>query len=250
MKNIRSYQTPSLNRYPSRYIYLKHSHLKIGITVMIFLVLVSSILIYVLVREEMKSREVLNLVTETGKRLERIDKSLGNKDLQKAYGDLHETRKMITAFLKPPVEKAEVKERVKEASAEKKAVPVQATVSLPDLSQEIPYPFAYVGDGENLLVCEKETKTLMVFRKTGGKLALVKAYPCLIGANEREKRKDGDLATPIGSYFFVKFIPGKSLAENYGYGAFVLNYPNFLDRQPQHVLRGCQPLRRIGADPQ
>jgi len=198
---------------------------------MIFLVLVSAVLFYVLFREEMKSREALSLMADTSKRLERIDKSLGNRDLQKAYGDLHEAQKKIVAFLKAPAEKPEVKELVKGVSGEKKAAPAQATVSLPDLTREIPYPFVHVRDGENLLVCEKETKTLMVFRKAGGQLSLVKAYPCLIGANQQEKRKGGDLATPVGSYFFVKFIPGKSLAENYGYGAFVLNYPNFLDRR-------------------
>ena len=77
----------------------------------------------------------------------------------------------------------------------------------------------------------KRSLIFYVFRKTGGKLTLVKAYPCLIGANQRDKRKGGDLATPVGVYFFLRFVPGKNLAENYGYGAFVLNYPNFLDRR-------------------
>jgi len=64
-----------------------------------------------------------------------------------------------------------------------------------------------------------------------GKFTLVKQYPCVIGANNHDKRTEGDFATPEGVYFFLRFAPGKTLAENYGYGAFVLNYPNFLDRK-------------------
>jgi murein L,D-transpeptidase YafK len=232
MKNIRSYQTPSLNRYPSRYIYLKHSHLKIGIAVLVCLVLIISGLFYALVREGVRNRKLLNVMTEANKKLELVNKSLGDKDLQKAFGDLHAAQKQMVALLVPPSEKAIVREEVPQTSSvQKKALPAQVSAGMPDLTREIPYPFLFAGEAENLLLCEKETTTLYVFRKTGGKLTFVKAYPCLIGANHGDKRKGGDLATPVGVYFFLKFIPGKSLAENYGYGAFVLNYPNFLDRK-------------------
>jgi murein L,D-transpeptidase YafK len=232
MKSIRSYQTPSLNKYPSRYIYLKHSHLKIGIAVLVCLILIITGLFYAVIREGSRNRKLLSVMTEANRKLEQVNKSLGDKDLQKAFGDLHAAQKQMVAFLTPSAEKAAVRQEVaKTASAEKKALPVQVSASLPDLGREIPYPFLFAGEAENLLLCEKDTTTLYVFRKTGGKLTLVKAYPCLIGANQRDKRKDGDLATPVGVYFFLRFVPGKNLAENYGHGAFVLNYPNFLDRR-------------------
>lgn len=232
MKNIRSYQTPSLNRYPSRYIYLRHSHLKIGIVIMVCLVLIISGLFYALLREGSRNRKLLSVMTEANRKLEQVNKSLGDKDIQKAFGDLHAVQRQMVAFLTPSSEKAAVRDEVpKTASAQKTALPVQVKVNLPDLNREIPSPFLLAGEAENLLLCEKDTTTLYVFRKTGGKLTFVKAYPCLIGANQRDKRKDGDLATPVGVYFLLRFIPGKNLAENYGYGAFVLNYPNFLDRR-------------------
>lgn len=227
MKTIRSYQTPPLNKYPSRYIYLKHSHLKAGIAVLVCLILVISGLFYALIREGTRNRTLTNVMTEANRRLEQVNKSLGDKDLQKAFGDLHAVQKQMVALLTPSGEKA----AVRETAVQTKVLPAQVSASLPDLSREIPFPFLVAGEAENLLLCEKETTTLFVFRKTGGKLTLVKAYPCLIGANQREKRKGGDLATPVGVYFFLRFLPGKSLAENYGYGAFVLNYPNMFDRK-------------------
>ena len=82
-----------------------------------------------------------------------------------------------------------------------------------------------------MLICEKDQNTLHLFRFVDNRFALVKSYPCIVGANGLDKKKAGDLATPVGNYFFLRYIPGKSLSEKYGYGAFVLNYPNFLDRK-------------------
>jgi murein L,D-transpeptidase YafK len=86
-----------------------------------------------------------------------------------------------------------------------------------------------------------------------GKFTLVKHYPCVIGANNHDKRSEGDFATPEGIYFFRRFAPGKALAENYGYGAFVLNYPNFLDRKERKEgsgiwIHGHSIHKSIGAD--
>jgi murein L,D-transpeptidase YafK len=233
MKNARSYQSPSFNKYPSSYIYLKHSHLKLAAIGFAVLLLSIAALVYLLIRGEMKNRALIDLVAQTGQRLDAIDKSLGEKDLQKAFGELHEVKKQVAVVLKPQpqAEKPVAPVASVEAPAQKKVLPPQASVSPPDLSQEIPYPFVFAGERENALVCEKETKTLYVFRKSGGKWTLVKAYPCLTGANQQDKRKNGDLATPLGTYLFLRFIPGKNLAENYGFGAYVLNYPNFTDRR-------------------
>ncbi len=237
-RKLKPYQ-PAVNKYPSRYIYLKHAHLKMAIAAIAFLVLLSSVLVFFLVRQEMKNRQLLSFIADANKRLELINKALSNKDLQKAFGDLAETRKEMLTLLAPPVEKPVAVKPATETAPEsssqpaqkKAALPVQASVSLPDLSQEVPSSFVFTGDKENLLVCEKETKTLYIFYQSAGKLSLVKAYPCLIGANDQDKKKNGDLATPVGLYFFLRYIPGKSLAENYGYGAYVLNYPNALDRR-------------------
>jgi len=142
MKNIRSYQTPSLNKYPSRYIYLKHSHLKIGIAVLVCLVLIISGLFYALVREGIRNRKLLSVMTDANRKLEQVNKSLGDKDLQKAFGDLHAAQKQMVAFLTPSSEKAAVREEIPQpSSVQKKALPVQVSASLPDLTREIPLSF-------------------------------------------------------------------------------------------------------------
>jgi len=169
MKNTRSYQSPSFNKYPSSYIYLKHSHLKLAAIGFAVLLLSIAALVYLLIRGEMKNRALIDLVAQTGQRLDAIDKSLGEKDLQKAFGELHEVKKQVAVVLKPQpqAEKPVAPVASVEAPAQKKALPPQASVSPPDLSQEIPYPFVFAGEGENALVCEKETKTLYVSEKRG-----------------------------------------------------------------------------------
>ena len=111
-----------------------------------------------------------------------------------------------------------------------KAGLAERVASLPDPGQETPYHFVYAEKDEPLLLCEKETKTLFCFRFEGEKFSLFRAYRCILGANNHDKKKNGDAATPLGVYFFLRYIPGKSLPPQYGFGSYVLNYPNFLDR--------------------
>jgi murein L,D-transpeptidase YafK len=129
----------------------------------------------------------------------------------------------------------------------------QSVASVPVSSQETPYPFVFADAGEYLLICEKDTKILYIFRFADGKFSLVKQYPCIIGANNHAKRLEGDFATPEGVYFFLRFATGKTLAEKYGFGAFVLNYPNFLDRKERREgggiwIHGHSPGKTIGVD--
>ncbi|MDP3097255.1 MAG: L,D-transpeptidase family protein [Syntrophales bacterium] len=118
-------------------------------------------------------------------------------------------------------------------------------------ADESPYPFVLAEAGEYLLICEKDQKTLHLFRNTNNRFLLVKSYACIVGANGLDKTKTGDLATPVGNYFSLRYIPGKSLPEKYGYGAFVLNYPNFLDRRARKDgtgiwLHGHTPGKNLG----
>jgi murein L,D-transpeptidase YafK len=121
-------------------------------------------------------------------------------------------------------------------------------------ADESPYPFVLAEADEYLLICEKDQKTLHLFRNTSNRFSLVKSYPCIVGANGLDKTRTGDLATPVGNYFSLRYIPGKSLPEKYGYGAFVLNYPNFLDRKARKDgtgiwLHGHTPGKNLG-DPE
>jgi len=84
---------------------------------------------------------------------------------------------------------------------------------------------------EYSLLCEKNSRTLNLYRSDEGGFTLTKSYPCLVGSNNGDKREEGDLATPEGIYFLTSSLQGKGLPEKYGAGAFSLNYPNFLDRK-------------------
>jgi murein L,D-transpeptidase YafK len=131
------------------------------------------------------------------------------------------------------------------------AIPVKkAEFTIP--AGETPAPLVWAMAGEYALIGEKESKLLHLFKFQDDRFALVKSYPCIIGANGEDKKKAGDFATPKGSYFTLRYTPGSALPEIYGEGAFVLNYPNFLDRKDSKKgagiwIHGHVPGKVIGA---
>ena len=142
---------------------------------------------------------------------------------------------MLTFFLKeragppslsPPLPDSSSSSREVKGSQELKGV--QET-KVPQ--RMAPFPFIYVKNKDYFLLCEKQTKTLSLFRSEESDFPLVKTYPCIVGSNNVDKKEVGDLATPEGIYFLTSFLTGKSLPEKYGSGAFSLNYPNFLDQK-------------------
>jgi murein L,D-transpeptidase YafK len=138
-----------------------------------------------------------------------------------------------------------------EAKAKTPAPPAEPPVQFD--SNKIPSPLIYAVSNEYVLLCEKDTKNLYLFRFVNNAFTLVNSYPCLTGANHRDKQKTGDEATPEGVFFFLRFIPGKSLPKQYGFGAFVMNYPNFLARKEGRQgngiwLHGHDPEKNIGKD--
>jgi murein L,D-transpeptidase YafK len=163
---------------------------------------------------------------------------------------------------KPPA--AEPKASAKVAKTEPRApiVPVKAEPKAPGAAVktaafvvpagETPAPLVWAVAGEYALIGEKESKLLHLFKFQDDRFALVKSYPCIIGANGEDKKKAGDFATPRGSYFTLRYTPGSALPEIYGEGAFVLNYPNFLDRKDSKKgagiwIHGHVPGKIIGA---
>jgi len=121
-------------------------------------------------------------------------------------------------------------------------------------ADESPYPFVLGEAGEYPIIVEKDRKILHLFHYTDNRLALIKSFPCIVGANGFDKKRQGDLATPLGNYFTLRYIPGKNLPEKYGYGAYVLNYPNFMDRKARKDgtgiwLHGHTPGKSLG-DPE
>ena len=95
----------------------------------------------------------------------------------------------------------------------------------------VPVPVIHVKNKEYFLLCEKNRRTLNLYRSEQNAFSLVKSYPCIVGSNNGDKRKAGDLATPEGIYFLLSHLTGKNLPEKYGSGALSLSYPNFLDQK-------------------
>ena len=233
-------------------------YLKIGIALIVLLLLSNSILFYLYINEKNNSKNLSIIIDKTNKDFSQIFESLKQKDLQKAFRHLTEAQKQVIAML-PATSSTSLKpEETKELSvvlpARVRETPASSQPAVSSVSaQETPYPFVFADQGEYLLVCEKDTKILYIFRFLEEKFSLVKQYPCIIGANNHAKRLEGDFATPEGIYFFLRFAPGRTLAEKYGYGAFVLNYPNFLDRKERKEgggiwIHGHSPGKTIGVD--
>jgi len=238
----------------------KSSYLKIGIVFIVVLVLINAALLYLLIRERNNNKTLLNIVGNTDRQIYKIHESLKQKDYQKAFRYLAEAKKQVAVLLPPTAETSHKKPTTAETPAAP-PLPAKTTTAptetvatiLPPAVQETPQPLLFADAGEYLLICEKERKFLYVFRFSEGKFSMVKQYPCIIGANNHEKKRDGDFATPVGVYFFLRFAPGKTLPNIYGYGAYVLNYPNFLDRKEGKQgggiwIHGHIPGKKIGTD--
>jgi murein L,D-transpeptidase YafK len=233
---------------------------KIGIAIVLLLLLSNTMVLYFFVKEKNINKNLFILIDRTNNDFNQIHESLKQKDLQSAFRHLTEAQKQVVAMLpakasSPQTPSVEKKELPPAQSPQTKAAtaPPQAVASLPSSAQETPYPFVFADADEYLLICEKDKKTLYIFRFLDGRFSLIKQYPCVIGANNHDKRREGDFATPEGVYFFLRFAPGKTLAENYGYGAFVLNYPNFLDRRVRKEgggiwIHGHSTNKSIGID--
>jgi murein L,D-transpeptidase YafK len=252
---------------------------KIRFVVFMVLVLLNVVLAVLYYRAEARNRSMFRLVYETNRQMGQVQEALSQKDLQKAFTHVTEAQKRIVAYLPPPApaKKPAAKETPRAvavattvpavttmpatstaappvtASTTPRVLPPPKAVALNIPDGQTPQNLLTAVSGEYLLICEKDNRTLHLFRYTGGKFTLVKSYPCLIGANNKDKKEAGDLATPKGTYFFMRFVPGKNLPEKYGYGAFVMNYPNFLDRKVRKNgtgiwLHGHTPGKSLGQE--
>lgn len=90
----------------------------------------------------------------------------------------------------------------------------------------------------HILIAEKSTHTVHLFKNTNGFPELVKSYQAVTGKKTGDKGTEGDLRTPEGIYNFTEFLTHKQLIERsgaqgiiYGAGAFVTDYPNPVDQR-------------------
>lgn len=98
---------------------------------------------------------------------------------------------------------------------------------LPDVSYDIPHPDP---NAPYTVVVDKSRKELLVLEETRENYRVVERYPVSIGPKAGDKFSEGDLATPEGLYQVMSIKEGSELPGKYGPRAFVLNYPNKVDR--------------------
>jgi len=70
----------------------------------------------------------------------------------------------------------------------------------------------------------------LVENRPGGARA-TRDYYVSIGKGGGNKRFEGDERTPIGVYHVNEYLPGKTLPDEYGVGAYPISYPNEWDRR-------------------
>ena len=259
---------------------LFHPFVIIGIIIIVLLLLSTITLTYLYLKDRRQHDLLSKKVQETRKNLDQLHISLVQGELNKAYTELAQAQKNVSDLLPRVTEPSPTKPVIEQKpppppppippssipvskppapppvqplpeTAPSKPPPSLIPAKLTMAADESPYPFVLAEAGEYMLICEKDQKTLHLFRNTNNRFSLVKSYPCIIGANDLDKTRTGDLATPVGNYFSLRYIPGRSLPEKYGYGAFVLNYPNFLDRKARKDgtgiwLHGHTPGKNLG----
>lgn len=89
----------------------------------------------------------------------------------------------------------------------------------------------------HVLIAEKSTHQLHLYKNADGKPELVKSYQVVTGKKTGDKGVEGDFRTPEGIYNFIDFMTNKELLQKtgsqgviYGAGAFVTDYPNPVDK--------------------
>lgn len=88
------------------------------------------------------------------------------------------------------------------------------------------------------LVVELSRGTLSIIKSKGDKFDVVEQVPVSIGKNGYGKQIEGDKRTPVGIYQINSFLKDEDLPEQYGPGAFTLDYPNVWDKRKNRTGSG------------
>ncbi|MBF0633429.1 MAG: L,D-transpeptidase family protein [Nitrospinae bacterium] len=98
---------------------------------------------------------------------------------------------------------------------------------LPSPRQSLPAPS---GEAIHTVVVDKSRRELFVLEETQDNYIIVARYPVSLGAERGDKVTQGDNKTPEGLYRITE-IKNEKLPQKYGPRAYVLNYPNDVDRR-------------------
>jgi hypothetical protein len=82
-----------------------------------------------------------------------------------------------------------------------------------------------------ILVVDKVRKEILVMIRNGKRVMVVDRFTIILGKNQGDKAKTGDMKTPEGVYKIIAIKEEGELIPMYGPKAFVLNYPNDVDKK-------------------
>lgn len=89
--------------------------------------------------------------------------------------------------------------------------------------------FGYIESYNSVLICNKEKSTLKLYKYNAKKkFTLAQNYSAYTGQIAGDKKREGDLKTPLGIYTITKKI--SKLDSFYGPLALVTSYPNTFDK--------------------
>ncbi|RRC98361.1 hypothetical protein EHS89_14845 [Amphritea balenae] len=87
------------------------------------------------------------------------------------------------------------------------------------------------AEQEHVIVIDTKLSRLYLFENRDGTPELIRDYYVSYGRGGVDKRKRGDLKTPLGVYFTTGRLTDEQLPARYGTGALPLNYPNAWDQR-------------------
>jgi murein L,D-transpeptidase YafK len=98
-------------------------------------------------------------------------------------------------------------------------------------SLAVPADLVQIPPGaKHAILVDTRSFRLYVFAVENGALRRLFDFYVSIGKGGDEKRSEGDEKTPLGLYRVASYLPGESLPDMYGRGAFPIDYPNEWDR--------------------
>jgi len=108
---------------------------------------------------------------------------------------------------------------------------LQITANAGKQSDKTPYGVLKIADKYKLIFWYAvKDGQLSIFSNDKSQLKRIKTYNFTIGKWGYNKLREGDNRTPLGIYFYQKFIPDSELNDFYGLGAYPIDYPNPFDR--------------------
>lgn len=82
-----------------------------------------------------------------------------------------------------------------------------------------------------VFIVDKQKQVLLVAKSPAPQqLHTIREFRITTGKEAGDKRREGDQRTPEGIYYVTGQVPEKKLTPKYGPAAFILDYPNFVDK--------------------